>query len=299
VLSLSRTLPTAEAYVEAFHQHTEGRTLHYYAGMLFEWHGNRYQVVEAEALKHRLQPWLHDALRYVTDRSGQQTLEPFSANPHTVNAAHETIRSYVYLPNDTLLSSWLRPREGDPPAFELLPCRTHNVHIPTGAIIPPTPRLFNTNALEFDYDPAAAVPGRWLTLLEELWDDDQESIDLLQEWFGYCLTVDTTLQKALLIVGPRRGGKGTIARVLTRLVGPSNVAGPTTGSLAGTFGLQPLIDKSLAIISDARFSGEHMPTVVERVLAITGEDLLTVDRKHHASISLKLPTRRAHSTGAP
>ena len=95
----------------------------------------------------------------------------------------------------------------------------------------------------------------------------------------------------LLIVGPRRSGKGTIARVLTRLVGASNVAGPTTSSLAGQFGLQPLIGRSLAIVSDARFSGENIQTVIERLLCISGEDTLTIDRKHMTSVTMKLPTR--------
>ena len=113
----------------------------------------------------------------------------------------------------------------------------------------------------------------------------------LQEWFGYSLVADTSQQKMLLIVGPPRSGKGTIARVLTQLVGVNNVAGPTTSSLAGAFGLQPLVGKSLAIVSDARFSGENVSTVVERLLCISGEVALTIDRKHTTSVTMKLPTR--------
>jgi putative DNA primase/helicase len=124
-----------------------------------------------------------------------------------------------------------------------------------------------------------------------LFDGDLESLDLLQEWFGYCLTGDTSQQKMLLIVGPRRSGKGTIARVLAKLIGAGNVCGPTTSSLSGPFGLQSLIGKSLAIVSDARFSGDNIATVVERLLCISGEDTLTVDRKNIASVTLKLPTR--------
>jgi putative DNA primase/helicase len=132
---------------------------------------------------------------------------------------------------------------------------------------------------------------RWLHFLDQLWPDDPPSIALLQEWFGYCLTLDTRQQKMLLIVGPRRSGKGTIGRVLSQLVGPANVCGPTTTSLAGPFGLQPLIGKSLAIVSDARFHGDSILTVIERVLCISGEDILTIDRKHLPSVTMRLPTR--------
>ena len=75
------------------------------------------------------------------------------------------------------------------------------------------------------------------------------------------LTGDTRQQKALLIVGPKRSGKGTIGRILTHLVGTGNVAGPTISGLARVFGLQPLIGKSVAIVSDARFAGENVYTV--------------------------------------
>ena len=41
VLSPKKTLPTAEAYVREFSQHSDGRTLHGYGGLLMEWRGNR------------------------------------------------------------------------------------------------------------------------------------------------------------------------------------------------------------------------------------------------------------------
>jgi putative DNA primase/helicase len=95
----------------------------------------------------------------------------------------------------------------------------------------------------------------------------------------------------LMIVGPRRSGKGTIARVFGRLVGETNVCGPTASSLAGNFGLQPLIGKTLAIVSDARFSGEGISTVAERLLCISGEDAVSIDRKFLPAVTMKLPTR--------
>ena len=71
-----------------------------------------------------------------------------------------------------------------------------------------------------------------------------------------------------LVVGPRHSGKGTIARVLAKLIGTSNVCGPTTSRLAGPFGLQPLIGKSLAVVSDVRFHGENTATVVDASCAL-------------------------------
>jgi putative DNA primase/helicase len=157
--------------------------------------------------------------------------------------------------------------------------------------LPTTPHFFTVSALDYDHDQEASEPLQWQTFLNQILQDDVDCWQLLREWFGYCLTGDTSQQKILLIVGPKRSGKGTIARVLSRLIGQANVCGPTTSSLAGSFGLQPLIGKTLAIVSDARFSGKDVPTVVERLLCISGEDALTIDRKHMTSVTMKLPTR--------
>jgi putative DNA primase/helicase len=95
----------------------------------------------------------------------------------------------------------------------------------------------------------------------------------------------------MLMVGPTRGGKGVIGRILTALIGKENVAGPTLNSLGCEFGLAPLIGKPLAVISDARFVGKNGNVVVERLLSISGEDTLTVNRKYREQWTGKLPCR--------
>src|SRR5262245_12668393 len=139
------------------------------------------------------------------------------------------------------------------------------------------PRLFAFNSLSFDIDLEAPPPREWLAFLNSLWPDDPASIALLQEWAGYALTGDTSMQKALLAVGRPRSGKSTIAAILRALVGEGNAAGPTLAGLAENFGLSALLGKQLAIVADARLSGRADATAVtERVLSITGEDAVTI-----------------------
>lgn len=291
VLSTSRTLPTAEAFIRQHYDHPDGRTMHHYAGYSVNWCRNRYIKIADNALRHQLFPWLNAALRLEFDKTSKSWVPTdFPANPHTVDAALDSIKAYTHLPDDTVSPSWLHGGDFLPEPCEILPCLTSLLHLPTMQKLTPTPSFFTLNAIDVDPDTQAATPSLWYEFLEKLLAEDCQSWDLLQEWFGYCLTADTSFQKMLLVVGPRRGGKGTLARVLTRLIGADNVVGPTTTSLAGPFGLQHLIGKSLAIVSDARFSGDIQP-VVERLLCISGEDTLTVDRKHQSSLTLKLPTR--------
>src|SRR5262249_32832953 len=158
-------------------------------------------------------------------------------------------------------------------------------------LLPHTPLYFNQVAVPFDYDPTAPPPRRWHGFVDELWPNEPEAIDAMGEWLGYVIRGPTHPAKILPHRGPTPRRKGGIPRIESALVGRQNVAGPTLNSLAGEFGLAPLIGKSLAIISDARFSGRDSSVVVERLLSISGEDTLTVNRKYRDQWTGKLPTR--------
>jgi putative DNA primase/helicase len=102
----------------------------------------------------------------------------------------------------------------------------------------------------------------------------------------------TRYQKMLLLVGPPRSGKGTIGRVLTKMLGKDNVAAPTLAAFESNFGMQSLIGKLVAIISDARLSGRSdQGRIVERLLTISGEDLIQIDRKYLTPVEMQLSSR--------
>jgi putative DNA primase/helicase len=159
-------------------------------------------------------------------------------------------------------------------------------------LLAPTPAFFTLHGLDFAVDPDAPPPVHWFRFLDDLWPDDPASRDTLQEWIGYCLTPRTHLQKIFLIVGPKRSGKGTIGRVMRRLLGERHVSGPTLANISEQFGLSILIGKSVAIIADARISGRTDTAVLtERLLSISGEDTLSIPRKFLPDWTGKLPTR--------
>ena len=162
----------------------------------------------------------------------------------------------------------------------------------TAKLMTHTPLLMNAGYLPFDFEPNYQSPIEWLSFLNSIWPNDQQCIDTLQEWFGYNLTKNTSFHKILLIVGPPRSGKGTIGRIMRALLGERNVVGPTLSSLSGDFGLKRWLNKSLAIISDARLSGKSENNIIiERLLSTSGEDPLTIQRKHRDPITTTLPTR--------
>lgn len=286
VLDPRRTLPTAQAFLDDHHAHADRPTLLAWCGSFYEWRAGGWQELDDAALRARMTAWLHQAA--IKTKDG---LAPFPANPASTAAAIETLRDSVHLSAATELPCWLAGGADRPRADELLATRSGLLHLPTGSVIPPTPMLFTTAALPFDFDPSAPRPERWLRFLSEVFDDDAEAIQLAREWAGYILTPDTRQHKIMLAVGPKRSGKGTFAGVLAELAGAGNFAAPTTSSLAGTFGLQPLLGRSLAIIGDARFRGRDTSVVVERLLTISGGDPITVDQKYTQSVTTRLPVR--------
>ena len=135
-------------------------------------------------------------------------------------------------------------------------------------------------------------PVKFFDFLDDILGDDPEAVELLQEQFGYIVSGATSLQKILAIVGPKRAGKGVLGRLLTALVGKVNVCNPSLGSFGTNFPLQPLIGKTLALMSDARLDGSaNQKAIVEHLLRVSGEDDVNVPRKGVTDWSGRLPTR--------
>jgi putative DNA primase/helicase len=264
------------------------RTLHAWRGDLRRWSGRSYAIMEEAAMRAAVYGYLERTVRAGdAKRIGGDPVKP---NAALVSNVIDALRAAAHLDDAITAPSWLAPSALSP--HELLPLRNGLLNLKSKQLLQHTPEYFNTHAVDCDYDPAALLPEELLGFLATVWPEDDQAVLTLQEVFGYILSGDTRMQKAVMIVGPKRAGKGTIGRLLRRLVGEQNVVVPTLSSLAGPFGLQPLIDKSLAIISDARLSGRTDQTaIVERLLAITGEDAPAVDRKHQPTWHGALPTR--------
>jgi putative DNA primase/helicase len=201
-----------------------------------------------------------------------------------VNDVLSAVKARVIVKSNVETPSWF----GSPtwPADEVLATTTSLIHLPSlvagrPAVAPSTPRFFNRSCLSYGYDPSAPKPIEFLKFLDSIWPDDDESQETLQELFGLCLVDDTSYQRIFMFIGPTRSGKGTASRILAAMIGAESVAGPTLAGLATNFGLESLIGKKLAIVADARLSSRtDQAVVVERLLSISGEDALTIDRKY-------------------
>lgn len=135
-----------------------------------------------------------------------------------------------------------------------------------------TPRFFTFNELEYDYQPGAQCP-EWIGFLNNIWDFDLELVDQLQEWFGYCLTNNVSLQKFAAFIGRSRAGKGVISGVLRAVVGDKNTSAPTLASFVKDSALHDMSKCSVGFIPDAHsVSSIKRDEVLSNLKAIIGAD---------------------------
>ena len=269
------------------------RILHYCSDLFWRWDGVKYIELSKEGMRQKIYNFLRDAKDI--SNGNLENFNPAKFNVDQIVDALRAVCHHDHHPSSGAI--WLDNRQCPDPKY-LISFRNGLLNIkdwlenPQVPLMQHTPFLMNVNSLTFDFDPKAAEPKEWLQFLESIWTGDLESQQTLQEWMGYFLTHDTRFHKILLIIGPPRSGKGTIGRCLIELLGSFNVIGPTLSSIPGEFGLQPFLNKMLALISDARLSSKgNNSIIIERLLSISGEDPLTINRKHLPSLTVQLPTR--------
>lgn len=185
-----------------------------------------------------------------------------------------------------------RDEDGGPDPRHLVPCKNGLYCLETREFMPLDPQFFCLGTSDFEYAADAPPPAEWMKFLDSVFAHDADARLLLQEWFGYCLGHDISRQKILMIVGPKRAGKGIIAQVLRALLGSSSVAAPTLSGLTQQFGRASLIGTRLALIGDARLGNmTDQSALAEVLLNISGGDPVEIQRKHRESWNGRLTTR--------
>jgi putative DNA primase/helicase len=288
-------------------------TRQFYRGEMLEWQGGAYRALaEAEAqsrltrsIKAEFDRLNVNAIKLWEERSGKSkdgTPEPKpqarKVTRSIVSNVTLAMESMTLLPGRIEAPAWINDR-GPFDASNVIPFRNALVHLPSfvtdspKAIVKPTPSYFCPYVLDYDFTATAPPTPEFDQFLTSIWPHDPESVATLLEFLGYLLAPDTSHQKILLLIGPKRSGRGTIGRLIRALIGPANVAAPTLEGMADSFGMASLIGKPVAIIGDARVSprSPHHAAIVERLLGISGEDTCTIPRKYLPDWTGKLPTR--------
>ena len=261
------------------------RRLRFFRGEFYRWNGRRYSSVSKAELRAMVtrfaDEWAH------SEASGY----PFRITTSLVSNIIQALTGDTLVSEDVDLPAWVEPG-GDPEktflSFEngLLDL---NALLEGAEVIlrPATAAWLSTVTLPYKFDPKAQCP-RWKTFLEQIFEGDEERICLLQEWFGYLLTPNTTEQKFLVFEGEGSNGKSVVCEVLTAILGEDNVSNVALEVIGERFQLTPTIGKLANIVPEV---GELKSVPEGYLKAFTSGDRMYLDRKGLPGIQMR-PTAR-------
>lgn len=144
------------------------------------------------------------------------------------------------------------------------------------------------NQLNIEYDPSATCP-RWNSFLQESFSllsegDRRQTIEVIQEWFGYSLVAGNELHKMMLLIGKPRTGKGVIQEIYSTLLGQENISAIAIGQMDKEFNSIHLIDKLANVGPEI---GENDKFNVAFVKSAIGEDLIAGRYLHKNLVSFR------------
>ena len=278
IIDPSAPYKVANGYVDRNFTHDEKRTLHYHRGGFYSWSGSAYPEVTDTDIRSGLYRYLDQCV--APDRRGAAAAG--QTKPGDGRQCRRALRAAAHLKDGIVAASMAgygsrssRRRDRGVQQRAAAPADL--------TLLPHTPAFFTHNAVDFAYDPAAPEPRHGWRSSKQLWPDDPASIDTLQEIFGLAdgrhpAPEDVPDRRAEAL---RQGhDRAHLARPdRQRQHRRADAGRPRHQLRAGTADRQ-----ALAIISDARLGGRaDQHAIAERLLSITGEDTITVDRKYRAA----------------
>lgn len=261
----------------------------YWRGSWYLYDANHWRMSAPEDIENLLYAALANAHWLEPVKDAAPRPKPWSPSSSRVREVLRAIQSQRTLSRDVEAPAWLD--DSGRPAT-LVPARDCLIDPRTGKTHPRSQRFFSTGFVDADVAVRHDRPAAWMHFLNQLWPDDPESIALLQEWLGYLVAGDTRRHKGMLMIGPRRSGKGTLLHIAEALVGGAQGAfAATVSSFSESFGLEQAEGRSLLTIGDLRGSGREAASAAQKLLEIIGGDSVYVNRKGRQAVSLVLRTR--------
>jgi hypothetical protein len=157
-------------------------TLHRYRGEFWQYRGSCYRPLENEDIKSRA--WLFLEQSKCEKRNVLGKFKPTGKQAGDLASALEAVCA---LDNHIHPPIWLNDSPELPSAGEFFAVANGLLHLPTGDLDSATPEYFNLCASDVVFDIDPPPPLLWHTFLAQLFGDDTEAKDTLQDVFGYAL----------------------------------------------------------------------------------------------------------------
>lgn len=138
------------------------------------------------------------------------------------------------------------------------------------------PAYYSINQVPHEYNPNAVYVGSAAERFYTGLFPDAQDREMFFSYAGYCMTVDTSLQKFMVIIGYPGSGKSTAINMLVDMVGKENVSSITLQDLNERFMPTELLGKLLNACADLPKKALEQVDAIKR---ITGEDMVKGEYK--------------------
>ncbi len=271
-------------------------TYRYWREVWYTWTGSAYRPVSGVEMKAMVSRSvkaefdrinIEDQMAGRFDEHGNKKVA-LVVNTQLVTNVMAALAALAIIPTDADEPTWVEPEQQkhQPDASEFVSTKSHLLHLPSITSDNPTslaqcrlhhtPAYFSTVVLPYDYSPSATCK-RWDAFLDRNLEGDIERINVLQEFFGYCLSSHLSYQKFLLLEGEGSNGKSVICAVLTALLGKSNVSHVPLEKFGERFALTSTLGRLANIASEI---GEIDRVAEGALKSFTAGDRMTFDRKN-------------------
>jgi P4 family phage/plasmid primase-like protien len=161
-------------------------------------------------------------------------------------------------------------------------------NLETGQLEPHQREFYLTTQVDYAFDPDAECP-LWLRCLDQ-WlttpagEPDLEMHQVLQEYFGYSFTTDTSFEASLLLHGLAGGGKSQVLKTAQGLLGDACISLNLGGLERNSYQLADVVGKRLVICTEFR-SGVVLAEDIFKQL-VSGEEM-AVRQIYHSTIHFR------------
>lgn len=179
-----------------------------YKESVCEYREGVYFIRKPEFIKRQIRLTIMEDFNAYGHQLKQRGLDtkPPSISESLVNSVYGVLTSIIPEIDSTLsMPCYLNGQRAD----NVLVVENGILNLDDLSIVPHTHDLFTVFKLPYKFDADATCPT-WQTFLKSVWPDDLDTIQLLQEIFGYALTPENWLQVLFLLQGATQEEKASL-----------------------------------------------------------------------------------------
>ena len=277
-----RTEALAEDFLRENYTRDDVLTLRRYCGRWYEWRGDYWHERVDGDIRAALAGHLQARGVGEVTRLSRRTVDDVVAMLDSDRlCALDSLKYRIpcFLPNGEGATGWMPTKNVVINVEVVAKAMERGEPIPPKAVRAPSPDLFVTYGLDYEFDPDAQCP-KFLKYLSEV-QPSEENRECLQMLAGLALVPDCSVNVAFFLYGEAGTGKSVFVNVLAHLVGTDNCCSVPLASLAARFGKAPLTEKLLNIVGDLPTMPESGKTngVEGFFKQITAGEEIPVERK--------------------